>query len=121
MKTLAGALMRNLTHRWAGNAAVTVVVRYYSAASTYDPASGKTTNVFQDSLPVKVIPQAVTEEDRVRYNIQTSSRKVEIAAVDLLTIPDTTSRLILNGVEYIIEKVALKSLDSHVTLFVKGL
>lgn len=121
MKTLAGALMRNLTHRWSGDAAVSVVVRYYSAASSYDPTTGKTLNVFQDSAPLKTIPQAVTEEDRVRYNIQTSSRKVEIASADLTTIPDTTARIVLGGVEYIIEKVVLKSLDSHVTLFVKGL
>lgn len=121
MKTLAGALMRNFVHRWSGDAAAQIVLRYYTAASTYDPVTGKTVNVFQDTNPLKAIPLAISDEDRVRYNIQTSSRKIEFAAADLPAIPDTTTRVVHAGVEYIIEKVVLKSLDSHVTIFVKGL
>lgn len=121
MKTLANALMRGFVHRWSGDAAISVVLRYYSAMSTYDPHTGKPTNVFQDSIPLKVIPMAITEEDRVRYNLQTSSRKISIAGADLTVIPDTTTRVVVSGKEYIIEKVVQVSLESHVILFVKGL
>lgn len=121
MRTLARSLMRNFVHRWSGDAPILVVLRYYSTASGYDPSTGKTINVYDDTLPLKVIPLAVTDEDKIRYSIQTSSQKLVIPGIDLGKIPDVTTRVVYDGGEYIIEKVIRSSFDANVTVFVKGL
>ena len=121
MRTLARGLMRNFIHSWSGDAVITVVLRYAGSGSGYNPTTGKPIDDHQDSMPLKTIPLTITDEDRFKYGIQSSSRKLVFATQDLPALPDATTSVLVGTAEYVIEKVAVSSLDAMTTVFVKGL
>lgn len=119
--SLAKTLMKTAI-RFAGDGTKTVTVSIL-ASSTYDPETGEYIAVNTDLLVGPALMGQITEAESTKYKLTTATNKATVAMLDYEAngspdLPETSDRILIDGKEWLIDKVRFGSMNQSICFYI---